>query len=108
MHADKIIEQREAGLISDREARDGLTTLVNQSLFNANYSDTLPSYKRWIAERNAALRALDKVRTGACDPYAILAGDHASLRDAGDTSPDMGISVGDLARDAKDPHDIRS
>lgn len=72
MKADRIIEQRDAGLISDREARDGLTNLVNQSLFNANYSDHIDSYKRWIAERNAALRALDKVRTGACDPYAVL------------------------------------
>lgn len=107
MHADRIIEQRKAGLISDREARDGLTNLVNQSLFSANYSDTLQSYKRWIAERNAALRALDTLRSGKCDPY-VYAGDHASVRDAGDTSPDMGITVGDMARDAKDPRDIRS
>lgn len=72
MHADKIIEQRKAGLISDHETRVALTTLANQSLFNANYSDTLPSYKRWIAERNAALCALDMVRSGACDPNATL------------------------------------
>ena len=72
MRANEIKAQHASGLISAREARDALTRLANQSLFNANYSDTLPSYKRWIGERDAALRAHSTIRQGMCDPLAAL------------------------------------
>ena len=58
MKADRIIEQHEAGLISAREAHDGLTRLAKQAQFNADYSDHPDSYKRWINESQAARRAL--------------------------------------------------
>ena len=58
MKAKQIIELRDAGLISSREARNSLRRLANQAKFNADYSDTLASYKRWMAESLAARRAL--------------------------------------------------
>lgn len=136
MLANKIIEQFDAGLISASEARANLVQLAKQAQFSADYTDHIDSYKRWTAETTAAHDALRKGKqfsppalNDACGAteskddrelrkafeYAerrrkarALAGDHTSVRDAGDTSPDMGISLGDLARDAKDPHDIRS
>ena len=58
MLADKIIAQREAQLITKREARQLLRRLANQSKFNADYSDTLDSYNRWQKEAQAATAAL--------------------------------------------------
>lgn len=58
MHADRIIEQRDAGLISAREARNLLRRLAKQATFNADYSDHPDSYTRWSNESLAAHRAL--------------------------------------------------
>lgn len=58
MLADKIIQQRECGLITPSEARRALRRLNKQARFNADYSDTLPSYKRWQNEARRAAAAL--------------------------------------------------
>ena len=43
----EIIAKRDAGLISAHEARDALKALAKRARFNANYSDSPASYKRW-------------------------------------------------------------
>ena len=62
MLADKIIAQRECGLITSREARAALRRIAKQSRFNADYSDHLDSHKRWTNEERAATRALSHWR----------------------------------------------
>lgn len=57
MLADKIIAQREAGLISAREARRDLRRLARQSRFNAQHSDTPAEFGRWSAEARRAAAA---------------------------------------------------
>ena len=52
-----LIAQRESGLITDRECRASLRRLSKQAQFNADYSDSLDSYKRWSGEAVAASRA---------------------------------------------------
>lgn len=58
-NAAQIIEQRDAGLISAGEARATLQHLVKQATWNACYSDSPDSYKRWIAEGVRAQSALN-------------------------------------------------
>ena len=53
----QIIDQREAGLISGREARTALRRLSKQSQFNADYSDSPCSYNRWALEAKRAALA---------------------------------------------------
>ena len=52
-----IIAQRDAGLISSREATGLLRRLAKQAQFNADYADHPDSYKRWQGEARAAARA---------------------------------------------------
>lgn len=54
MLADKIIAQREAGLISEREARRDLRRLAQQSRFNAQYASTPAEFGRWSMEARRA------------------------------------------------------
>ncbi len=54
---DNIIALRESGLISNSEARASLRRLSKQAQFNADYSDSLGSYKRWTNEARAAATA---------------------------------------------------
>lgn len=54
MLADKIIQQRECGLITTREARRALRRAAKQARFNADYSDSPASYQRWDREARAA------------------------------------------------------
>lgn len=56
--ANDIIAQRDAGLISNWEAKRALKQLAKQAKFNADYSDTLEGYTRWTRERADAERAL--------------------------------------------------
>ncbi len=52
-----LIAQRESGLITERECRASLRRLAKQAQFNADYSDSLGSHKRWTNEAVAATRA---------------------------------------------------
>ena len=53
-----ILAQRDAGLISAREATGLLRRLAKQAQFNADYADHPDSYNRWQNEANAAARAV--------------------------------------------------
>ncbi len=58
-NAAQIIEQRDAGLLTAREARQFLRMIVRQAKFNADYASDNAEYQRWRAERSRAHCALN-------------------------------------------------
>lgn len=82
MKANRITEQRDAGLISASEARTALRRLAKQAQFNADYSDHIDSYKRWTNEAVAAHRAVANVPESKDDSELRKAFEYAARRKA--------------------------
>lgn len=60
--ANDIIAQRDAGLISNWEAKSSLKRLAKQAKFNADYADDPKEYFRWTREADAATQAANQVQ----------------------------------------------